>query len=248
MGACGEVKDNSGPADGPPMLGDGDIVTDTPLPGDGGPLPTTAALWLRMDDPPMDGALDSAGTHVTSCTSSTSCPRQIAGKIVGAYTFAGTRLTVAPASDLAPGTGYTLALWVRVEQPPDPTLGNATIAAKNLSDLDASFALSVSPSLVPQFYSSSDASQNLDGQTTLVINTWHHLAATWDGTTKIIYVDGSRAGSGPATVMPNNAQLGMTIGQRLSTTMPLTFTGSIDDLFVFNRALTAAEVAQLAAQ
>jgi hypothetical protein len=241
VAACGEVKENNPPpidssspeanADTPPQL----------------PMPR---LHLKMDDPPDDGALDSAGSHVTSCVSATSCPRVVAGQIGSAYQFGGTRITVAPATDLSPGTGYTLASWVRVEQAPDSTLGNAVIAGKNLSDLDMSYALTVSPGLVPQFYSSSEAgaASNLDGANGVLlgINEWHHLAATWNGSLKVIYIDGQRAGSGGATVMPNNNNLGMTIAQRQSVNMPLTFTGSVDELMMFDRALSDAEVAILA--
>lgn len=243
FGACGEVKDQN--SDAPPPPGDG-AANDMPVddgPGDGSSNPTPK-LWLKMDDPSGDGALDSAGTHVTNCQAP-ACPPQIAGKIGGAYQFAGHRLTVAPATDLAPGTGYTLALWVRVDQLPDPQLGNAIIAAKNLNDLDASYALSVNVNLVPQFYSSSEANQNLDGNSQLELGAFHHLAATWDGTVKILYVDGVKAGSGAASSMPNNNNLGMTIGQRQSTAMPLTFTGTIDELQVFDRALSQAEISAI---
>ena len=38
----------------------------------------------------------------------------------------------------------------------------------------------------------------------------------------------------------------MTLGERSSTTMPLTFSGAVDDLVFFDRALSAPEIAQLA--
>jgi len=231
--ACGEVNNPD---------------VDAPPPADGtpdGPPPPMPRLHLKMDDAPGDGVLDSAGTHVTSCPSQTTCPMPVAGQVGGGYLFYNTRITVSPATDLSPGTGYTLALWVRVDQAPDPALGNAIIAAKNLSDLDASYALSVSPNLVPQFYSSSEASQNLDGNGILPVGAFHHLAAVWNGNSKTIFLDAAQVGSGPAAQMPNNANLGMTIGQRQSVNMPLTFFGVVDDVQLFDRALSQAEIAAI---
>src|SRR5262245_66505111 len=79
--ACGSVKNENLDAP-PPPPGDGNPM-DMPgdMPGDGAPKPMPR-FWLKMDDPPTDGALDSAGSHVTSCLSATQCPAQIApGKV-----------------------------------------------------------------------------------------------------------------------------------------------------------------------
>jgi hypothetical protein len=240
---CGEVhgtqQDAFVPKDGP---GNADAPGDT-VTGDAAAVQASAALWLPLDDNPNDGVTDAAGTHVTTCTS---CPTQVAGKVGSAYAFANNRLTVAAASDLEPGAAFTLALWVRVDSPPPASIGNAIIACKNLGDLDCSYALSVSPTLVPQFYSSSSTSPNMDGSVTLPLGTWHHLALSWDGTTKRIFFDGAPNTSGAATAIGSTAAGGMTIGQRQSTTMPLTFSGAVDELVFFTRALTDGEIAQLA--
>jgi hypothetical protein len=73
---------------------------------------------------------------------------------------------------------------------------------------------------------------------------WHHVAATFDGTTRSIYLDGVLRGSDTPTGhnVPNAANL--RIG---STTPPPTgsgelFSGSLDDLRIYDAGLTQAQV------
>jgi len=72
---------------------------------------------------------------------------------------------------------------------------------------------------------------------------WHHCAGTWDGTTGRIYIDGvlnnSAAMTGPILTNSVDVVLG---GDAAST---LRLNGDLDDVRVYNRALTAAEIASL---
>jgi hypothetical protein len=70
---------------------------------------------------------------------------------------------------------------------------------------------------------------------------WHHVVGVWDGTTKSTYVDGvldtSCAASG--TIATNSYDLG--IGENFEQPQR-NWDGSIDDVAVYARALSAAEV------
>ena len=87
-----------------------------------------------------------------------------------------------------------------------------------------------------------------DSGTTLVqvaapsTNTWHHVAYTLSGTTNVLYVDGvaTTATATPDAAAPTAALAGATAAgsERLA--------GALDDIRVYNRALTAAEVLALA--
>ncbi|HVV17042.1 MAG TPA: LamG-like jellyroll fold domain-containing protein [Polyangia bacterium] len=72
---------------------------------------------------------------------------------------------------------------------------------------------------------------------------WHHVVYTYDGTTDVIYVDGS-ATSGSYTHQTGTPTAGW-IGTFNGSSEFLA--GAIDDVRVYNVALTAAQVAQLAA-
>ena len=75
--------------------------------------------------------------------------------------------------------------------------------------------------------------------TSLPLNTWSHLATTYDGTTLRLYVNGALAGSStiagsiPASTGPLRLGGNAIWGEW--------FSGEIDDVRVYNRALSATE-------
>ena len=75
--------------------------------------------------------------------------------------------------------------------------------------------------------------------------TWTHVAATWDGTTAKIYVNGVETGSGSA-VNPADNTTNLRVGTN-SSCQDNDLNGYIDEPRVYNRALTPTEVANLAA-
>jgi hypothetical protein len=88
----------------------------------------------------------------------------------------------------------------------------------------------------------------VNGVTPVDDGAWHHVAATYDGASIKLYVDGnldaSVAGSG---TIPTGVD-GVTIGSRYPypVVSPTRFAGSIDELAIYNRALTRQEVGSLA--
>ena len=78
------------------------------------------------------------------------------------------------------------------------------------------------------------------GTTALTANTWAHLAATYDGATMRLYVNGvqvsSLAKTGPIATSTNPLQIGgdSIYGQY--------FPGTIDEIRIYNRALSVAEI------
>ncbi len=77
----------------------------------------------------------------------------------------------------------------------------------------------------------------------LPMNQWVHLAATFDGTTFTFYIDGTQVATGTGTLGPVNTAP-FRIGA--SGTCGSTFAGLIDEVEIFNRALSAEEIAALA--
>ena len=72
------------------------------------------------------------------------------------------------------------------------------------------------------------------------------MAATYDGTTIRLYVNGVQEGAnlaGPASIATNNLALG--IGAQPDGVS--TLQGAMDDVLLYNTALTASEIAALAA-
>jgi hypothetical protein len=80
------------------------------------------------------------------------------------------------------------------------------------------------------------------------IGQWAHVAATFDGTTGKVYINGREAASGPFS-FARGTTAGMTIGNNNSSSWdncPGALYGDVDEVRIYNRGLTAAQVAYLA--
>ena len=74
------------------------------------------------------------------------------------------------------------------------------------------------------------------------VNTWVHFVYTYDGSAEKIYVNGSEAGSWAKTgALHTNTECGLQIGHGYLSQ----YTGGIDDVRLYNRALTDDDIALL---
>jgi hypothetical protein len=73
----------------------------------------------------------------------------------------------------------------------------------------------------------------------IAVNTWTHLAATYDGATQKVYMNGALMGSRACTLVPPSTPDPLWIGYDLTHTQ---FFGKIDEIELFNRTLSASEV------
>lgn len=90
---------------------------------------------------------------------------------------------------------------------------------------------------------------HLAGSTTLSVNGWYHVAAVRSGSsgawTATIYVNGASAGSASSiTTNPNGSSATTSIG-RLGSVDSNYYNGALDEMRIYSRALSAAEVAYL---
>lgn len=92
----------------------------------------------------------------------------------------------------------------------------------------------------------------LTSNTDLVAGQWYHLVVVRSGSagawTATIYVDGVADGTTSTATNPNGSVLSTTMIGKLGNTGVFHFSGSIRDPRIFDRALTAAEVAFLASE
>jgi hypothetical protein len=77
----------------------------------------------------------------------------------------------------------------------------------------------------------------------LSANTWYHIVGTYDGTDLKVYVNGIEDNSTSASVIPENNTNNVHIGS--TTAASSFFDGKIDDVRIYNRALTATDVTSL---
>ncbi|UZT96572.1 glycosyl hydrolase family 18 protein [Chryseobacterium fluminis] len=104
-------------------------------------------------------------------------------------------------------------------------LGDANIANNKLQ-----FVLSIN-----------NVQQKLTAATALTANTWYHVAATYDGSTMKIYINGvldaSKSQTGPV-----NSSGAFNVGYSYSTSR--NFNGKIDEVRIWKKALTQTEISQ----
>jgi chitodextrinase len=160
------------------------------------------------------------------------------GKNKGALTFDGVDdwVTVPDTASLDLSTGMTLEAWVR----PAAIGGWRTVLAKERSGGIVYTLHASQEDLKPVGQVDIDGEQDAVGPSSLPLNAWTHLAATYDGTTVRLYVNGALAGSStyagsiPASSGP--LRLG---GNSIWSEW---FRGELDDVRVYGRALSAAEL------
>jgi hypothetical protein len=138
----------------------------------------------------------------------------------------------------------TLAAWVKPEK-----VGTQYIIKKALFDAVNGYELSLSTAgkvFVRLNQVSSLNTYRIDSTSSYPTNgtTWMHIAATYDGTTMRLYINGVQEGTiaGPATIQGNTSAVG--IGAQADGVSP--FGGVMDDVRIWARALTAAEIQALA--
>jgi len=160
-----------------------------------------------------------------------------------AYSFDGNDYVSIPDSDYwAFGTSdFTVALWARFSATNSSILigsdnGGGTQNKWLLIYEDGQLRFHVNTSVGPPNYP-------VEAGFAPTLGRWYHVAVTRSGNTFTIYVDGTPAGVGGSGVSVPNAAAPLTIGQAESN---FYMNGAIDDVRIYNRSLTAQELAATA--
>ena len=193
------------------------------------------------------GFEEPSGTNVVDSSSRgnngtyASATRSASGKHGAALSFNGSSasVTVPDAASLRLTTGMTLEAWVN----PAASGNWRTVLLKQQTN-DLVYGLYANDDVNrPSAWLYTTASQpSVTGAAALALNTWTHLAATYDGSTLRMYVNGTQVGTRAIS------------GSLVAGTGPLKiggnalwgewFSGLIDDVRVYNRALSAGELQQ----
>ena len=250
-----------------PTMGIGRVISQTPgfpnsaLVGSSvslvvslGPAPVTpppaGGLVLALNFNELSGAtaLDASGNNLNGTVLGAT---RVEGRFGGALSFDGVNdwvtVTDTTGSPLDLTAGMTLEAWVK----PDALNGWDTALLKERGANLMSYGLYAHDGAplaggvaAPAGYiRTGSADQAIRNTAPLAVGEWSHLAMTYDGATMRIYVNGvqvaSRAQSG-AIAVGNGA---LRIGGNNSFAGEF-FRGLIDEVRVYNRALSAAEITQ----
>jgi hypothetical protein len=145
-------------------------------------------------------------------------------------------VTVADAASLDLTNGMTLEAWVN----PATGSGWRTVMLKEDASSMAYALYSANNASRPAGFVHTNVDVDLNGTAAVPLNVWTHLAVTFDGTTMRMFVNGTqvstRALSGAAAVGTGALRIGG------NAVWGEYFKGLIDEVRVYNRALTAMEV------
>lgn len=217
--------------------------------GDAAPNLTAGLVaWYPMDSLAAGATPDATGSGHTATCAGSSCPTLVPGHLGMAVQFDGSTqfLQVSDHPDFHLGA-YTFAVWVEPQRVPsffDNVLGKPLGAAS-----DDSWAIDVlNPGVAELFTANPPASDHLKSTANLPLNTWSHVATTWDGTTKRLFINGASISQSPWASSAYDDHP-VVIGADIDNgKVDGWLQGMVDDVRIYGRVLSDVEIAQLAAQ
>lgn len=215
--------------------------------------------WWKFDDGSGTNAADSSGQSNDGTL--VNSPSWVTGYSGGALEFNGTTQyvdSVGSTSDYSfiQNTGiFTISVWIKLD---DVTSDDAdVILGSSLTSNEKGFFFGVENRSVVSannqlrfFISRGDGSPIITSYSdvdAITDTNWHHVAVTGDGTNITFYIDGvADTGTGTmGTKSTGNSERVLNIGRGNYSSTIIPFDGKIDSPQIFNRKLSAAEIATL---
>jgi len=151
----------------------------------------------------------------------------------------------AASSRITGGTGISITCWV---YPTNSTsLGypdfDGFAGFRNETDADF-YLLQLAPNqdIEARFRNSSGTAVTITSAGSLAFNTWQHLALTYNGSMLRLFKNGIQIDSAAATGSIANSLVDFLIGDLHYTTAEFYLQGKLDEVSLWNRALTTSEV------
>ena len=147
-------------------------------------------------------------------------------------------VTVPDSASLDLTTGMTMEAWIR---PNDISRFTTVIIKESSSNLAYTLYASDGADRPPAVWISTGPDFTAPGPANAALNTWVHLAATYDGSTLSLYINGELASTDTSDGNPIVVTTGaLRIGG--NSIWGEYFQGLIDEVRIYNRALNAVEV------
>jgi hypothetical protein len=215
---------------------------------------TSATVSVTLNNAPPDasglvaayGFEETTGTSVTDASGTgntgtiTGATRSTSGRFGRALSFTANSqyVTIPDANSLDLTTAFTLETWV---QPTNVSGWRTVLLKEQPGDLVYGLYSSTDNNRPSAVAFTGGVGRELKGPATLTNNAWAHLATTWDGATLRLYVNGTQVSTMALTGTMPVSTGPLTIGG--NAVWPEWYRGLIDEVRVYRRALTAAEVA-----
>ena len=201
--------------------------------------------WYQMNGSAADSSGQGHNGTLTNFTFDTTTNGWVNGKFGQSLLFGGAQkyMTASDAGLPSGASPRTLSAWVNVPVLPT-SCTNETVIAYGSVGAGLLNGLQIQKcSNTDQLVFSGYGADVLVAKT-LAINTWNLLTGTYDGTTASLYLNGQLIGSGAKTwnTTLQNINVGRLYNSALETSV---FNGSVDDVRIYNRSLSVAEIGQI---
>jgi hypothetical protein len=245
---CGRVgfdaRLDGGAGDAP----DGPMLLNDVAPLDAA-LPSGLVAWFPLDDTSATSVADVVSGFGGTC-SGTQCPTTTTGHRGTGFLFDGTDDCIqVPDMGQFGQAKITLSIWIR--QDAVDNCAPLSKPADSISTTADTWQIETTTASELTFTTSHASSANSRIATpinTIVVGTWQHIAVTFDGTTKRVYVNGTEVANGAkAEALAYDVQPVWIGCDNNSGTFGMRFNGALDEVQLYSRALTAAEIQMLAA-
>jgi parallel beta-helix repeat protein len=189
-----------------------------------------------------DGAGDNNGTLYGEPTW-----QPVGGKIAGALQFDGIDDYASSDFVLDPANGpFSVFAWIKGGTAGQTVISQAdgTGSGEPWLGADASLGRVMTGLVAPP--AGRFVPQPLVSEFVITDGQWHHIGFVWDGSYRILYADGAEVAEDTAAQNPlKSADGGLYIGAGKTLEAGTFFTGMVDDVRIYNIALTADEVEAL---
>ncbi len=206
--------------------------------------PVLAAYW-KLDEAEGSIAEDRAGDNEGTLHGD---PQWLpeSGKKGGALQFDGIDDYVSTAFVLNPAAGpFSVLAWVNGGEPGQVIISQADGAGEMWLGADVP-AGHLASGLVPP-PAGRTATPPLKSDFVITDGQWHHVGFVWDGLRRHLYADGVEVAQDAAAVAPLKASAGgLHIGAGRTLDAGAFWLGLLDDVRIYNQALDAAEVGEIA--
>ena len=153
----------------------------------------------------------------------------VAGKLNDGCDFGGDGDFIETTYNTDNDVAYTFSAWVK---PGDDLVTQQSVMGKNNGP-------QITMGVIDNRFRYYDGGSSVEALTDVIANAWHHVVGTSDGSTARLYINGIEDNTASSTLADNTNSL--FIGA-LSASDPNTWNGTIDEVAVWNRTLSADEI------
>ncbi|MFA5797797.1 MAG: LamG-like jellyroll fold domain-containing protein, partial [Candidatus Woesearchaeota archaeon] len=174
-------------------------------------------------------------------------PTYTTGKVGGAYSFDGVDdyVTSTVSSILSDATNsFSISTWIKPGYMPGTSNEHIIVGKLGWHGGLVANGVSGSTVIIRFQYINSTGTTFSAASSAISTDVWHHAVITYSGSTKSmnIYIDGSYAGTDTFAGTPTGYSSTLYIGGYSGATTQYSFNGSIDEVQIYNRSLSAEEI------